>query len=156
MFDEVSEILPAFLCGSLIIVVPSILTIQLWLNAGEYRIALVYFFPDIFYRTKQSLLDYRPLEGNDSREFRINSSLEAMRTGPTPWLGMLVDIVNGPFKGNYGAVKDVNRYEVKSTQSGLILTVERHIFTPDSSNDLVKADYDAVRYHKYVFCLCST
>lgn len=99
------------------------------------------------------LLEFRPLEGNELREFKPNTSLQAMRTGPCPWLGMLVDIIKGPFKGQYGAVKDVNRYEPNplsvEARSGISLTVERYVFTA-SSSVVVKVDYSAVRYHKYV------
>lgn len=98
---------------------------------------------------------YRPLEGQELREFSINSSIESMRTGRVPWIGMLVDFVAGEYKGQYGAVKDVNRYPVTpglaKKQSGLVLTVERYTFTTISSTKVVKVDYDAVRYHKYVF-----
>jgi hypothetical protein len=80
-----------------------------------------------------------------------------MRTGPLPWLGFLVDIVKGEYKGQYGAVRDVNRYQTDplrpSRQSGIMLTVERYVHTAISSTQLVKLDYNAVRYHKYVFRL---
>ncbi|KIK56765.1 hypothetical protein GYMLUDRAFT_61807 [Collybiopsis luxurians FD-317 M1] len=95
-------------------------------------------------QTNQPLLDYRPLEGNELREF-----------SPIPWLGLLVDFVKGEYKGQYGAVKDVNRYQANpdlaGKRSGLVLTVERYVFTPNPSSKLVKVDYDAVRTK---YCLC--
>ncbi|KAJ3779755.1 hypothetical protein GGU10DRAFT_381844 [Lentinula aff. detonsa] len=107
--------------------------------------------------TKLPLLDYQPLEGNELREFKPNSLLQEMRTGPCPWLGMLVDITKGEFKGQYGAVRDVNHYEPDSRrakgQSGIELTVERFVMTAGSTI-LVKVDYDAVRYHRTGLYLC--
>ncbi|KAJ3816104.1 hypothetical protein F5880DRAFT_1619783 [Lentinula raphanica] len=101
--------------------------------------------------THASLLTYRPLEGIQIREFSISSSLETMRTGPVPWLGFLVDFVKGEYKGQCGAVRDVNRYQVipslRSKRSGLVLTVERYVFTANPSSKFVKVDYDAVRFH---------
>jgi hypothetical protein len=109
------------------------------------------------YSTSLPLLSYRPLEGNEAREFRINPSIEVMRTGPIPWVGLLVDFVKGEYKGQCGAVTDVNCYKVdptkKNQQSGLTLTVERYVFTTTPSSKLVKVDYEAVRYHKFVASL---
>jgi hypothetical protein len=100
------------------------------------------------------LLEYRPLEGNQLREFKPNTSLLEMQTGRCPWLGMSVDIIKGEFKGQHGAVKDVNCYKPDplraENQSGIMLTVERYVITA-SSSILVKLDYNAVCYHKYVF-----
>ncbi|KAF9056967.1 hypothetical protein BDP27DRAFT_1433143 [Rhodocollybia butyracea] len=96
-------------------------------------------------RTRLPLLEYRPLEGIQLLEFKPNTALQDMQTGPCPWLGMLVDIVKGPFKGHYGAVRDVNRHA--EAQSGIMLTVERYVITAGSSV-VVKVDYNAVRYHK--------
>ncbi|KAF5374538.1 hypothetical protein D9757_012400 [Collybiopsis confluens] len=101
---------------------------------------------------------YRPLEGNQLKEFAIKPAMEAMRTGPLPWLGLVVDIVKGYYKGQSGVVRDVNRYRVdpliKSKKSGLTLTVERHVFTAVASTILVEVDYDAVRFHKTRHRLC--
>lgn len=105
------------------------------------------------YRTGALLQDYRPLEGNQLKEFGVNTSLELMRSGPVPWLGLVVDIVRGEYKGQTGAVRDVNRYQVDPSRkpksaSGIMLTIERYIFTVIASTKLVKMDYDAVRFHK--------
>ncbi|KAJ3990770.1 hypothetical protein F5050DRAFT_1716631, partial [Lentinula boryana] len=109
-------------------------------------------------RTQAPLLTYRPLEGNQLREFSISSSIEGMRTGPVPWLGLLVDFVQGEYKGQYGLVKDVNRYQVnpalRGKRSGLTLTVERYTFTTNPSSKLVKVDYDALRFRKTRYRLC--
>lgn len=65
---------------------------------------------------------------------------------------MVIDIVHGHYKGQTGAVKDVNRYQVDPTrtslQSGLVLTIERYVFTATASTQLVQVDYDSVRFHK--------
>ncbi|KAF5379282.1 hypothetical protein D9757_005319 [Collybiopsis confluens] len=101
---------------------------------------------------------YRPLEGNQLKHFGVNTSLESMRTGPVPWLGMVIDIVRGQYKGQSGTVRDVNRYEIASAsvskKSGVKLTVERHVFTVVASTKMVEVDYDAVRFHRTKFRLC--
>lgn len=110
---------------------------------------------DTFYRTFMPLLESLPLHDHQLKRFSVNSTFEAMRTGPVPWVGLLVDFVKGEYKSEHGAVRDVNRYAVDSQnpqgRSGLTLTVERYTFSANSSNRLVKVDYNAVRYHKYVF-----
>ncbi|KAJ3779681.1 hypothetical protein GGU10DRAFT_337815, partial [Lentinula aff. detonsa] len=105
-------------------------------------------------REKQSnlpLMTFRPLEGNEVLEYSFSSSLELMRTGPVPWVGMLVDFVQGEYKGQHGAVKDVNRYQINpkypSKKSGLDITVERYVFTPNPASKVVKVDYDMLKYH---------
>lgn len=102
--------------------------------------------------TRLPLNEYRPLEGNQLKEFAISPSLESMRTGPVPWLGLHVDIVKGQYKGQNGIVKDVNCYQVdpslKSKSSGLKLTIERHVFTIIASTKVVEVDYNAIRFHK--------
>ncbi|KAJ3789213.1 hypothetical protein GGU10DRAFT_372413 [Lentinula aff. detonsa] len=102
-------------------------------------------------QTQAPLLTYRPLEGNQLKEFSISSSIEGMCTGPLPWLGFLVDFVKGKYKGEYSLVKDVNHYQVNPALngkwSGLTLTVEQYTFTTNPSSKLVKADYDALRFH---------
>ncbi|KAJ3764807.1 hypothetical protein FB446DRAFT_795698 [Lentinula raphanica] len=112
-------------------------------------------------KTRAPLLTYRPLEGKQLGEFSISSSIETMRTGPVPWLNLPVEFVKGEYKGQRGFVKDVNRYQVKPSlrnkRSGLVLTVERDIFTVNPSSKLVKIDYDALRFHdshgtKYRLC----
>lgn len=93
------------------------------------------------------MLEYCPLDNDQLQQFGMDSSIHAMRTGPVPWLGLKVDFVKGSYKGEFGVVRDVNRY---SSRSGLLLTVERYIFAPNGSNRLVKIDYNDVRYHKYM------
>ncbi|KAJ3832859.1 hypothetical protein F5878DRAFT_634028 [Lentinula raphanica] len=108
--------------------------------------------------TRAPLITYRPLEGHQLKEFSISSSIETMRTGPVPWLGFLVKFVHGDYKGQYGLVKDVNRYPVapslRGKRSGLILTVERRVFTVTPSSQLVKVDYDALRFSDSKKRLC--
>lgn len=115
------------------------------------------------YRSGVPLHVYRPLEGDQLRKFSIDTSFESMRSGPIPWLGMVIDFVKGHYKGQAGAIKDVNRYQVdrtrkvtpsgydstkQTTKSGLTLTIERYVFTTIASTQVVRVDYDAVRYHK--------
>ncbi|KAJ3717363.1 hypothetical protein C8R42DRAFT_724266 [Lentinula raphanica] len=83
------------------------------------------------YSTQVPLITYRPLEGHQLKEFSISLSIETMRTGSVPWLGFLVRFVHGDYKGQYGLVKDVNRYLVEPSLRG---------------NQLVKVDYDALRF----------
>ncbi|KAJ3792648.1 hypothetical protein GGU11DRAFT_760593 [Lentinula aff. detonsa] len=108
---------------------------------------------EVLIQTQAPLLTYRPLEGNQLKEFSISSSIEGMYTGPLPWLGFLVDFVKGKYKGEYSLVKDVNHYQVNPALngkwSGLTLTVEQYTFTTNPSSKLVKADYDALRFHKF-------
>ncbi|KAE9384026.1 hypothetical protein BT96DRAFT_1008518 [Gymnopus androsaceus JB14] len=109
-------------------------------------------------RTFMPLLESLPLHDHQLKRFSVNSTFEAMRTGPVPWVGLLVDFVKGEYKSEHGAVRDVNRYAVDSQnpqgRSGLTLTVERYTFSANSSNRLVKVDYNAVRYHKTKHLLC--
>ena len=70
----------------------------------------------------------------------------------------MVNVTKGMYKGQRGVVKDVNRYDIDplkaDTKSGLMLTIEHYVFSNNTSNQLVKVDYDAVRYHGCVFfCL---
>ena len=71
-----------------------------------------------------------------------------MRTGRVPWLGLHVDIVAGPWKGQRTVVLDINcyRYDPKVPHqfSELTLTVERLVMA--YSNALVKVDYEDVRF----------
>ncbi|KIK52021.1 hypothetical protein GYMLUDRAFT_64520 [Collybiopsis luxurians FD-317 M1] len=89
-------------------------------------------------------------KGNKFQEFSINSLIETMQMGPVPWLGLLVDFVKGHYKGEHGAIWDVNRYAINPAQlkkqSGLVLTVEHYVFTPGQANKVVNVDYENVRY----------
>lgn len=109
-----------------------------------------------YYSTRTELQVFRPLEGHDLAHFRVSPSIETMRSGPIPWLGLLVDIVSGEYKGT-GVIRDVNRFRIdpncnhedfKIKPSGLTLTIERHLYTAALSFQLVKVDYDVVRFHK--------
>lgn len=106
-------------------------------------------------RTLKPLLEYLPLQAHQLTRFSPNASFEAMRTGPVPWAGLMVDFVKGEYKGQRGVVRDVNRYTMdpfnSTRRSGLTLSVERYTFSSNSSNQIVKVDYDAVRYHRCVF-----
>ena len=155
MFDEISEAHCVSYYGSFSITVRLRLIILLSWNAGVYELRVRFSSNDTFYRTFMPLLESLPLHDHQLKSFSVNSTFEAMRTGPVPWVGLLVDFVKGEYKTEHGAVRDVNRYAVDSQnpqgRSGLTLTVERYTFSANSSNRLVKVDYNAVRYHKYVF-----
>ena len=74
-----------------------------------------------------------------------------MRTGRVPWVGMKVAIVNcSEYKSQSGIVWDVIRYrpdpQTPKKRSGLTITVERLVMGPSGSNQLVKVDYENVRY----------
>jgi len=74
-----------------------------------------------------------------------------MRTGRVPWVGMKVSMVNsGEYKGQRGIVRDVTPYRLDprtpKKHSGLTITVERLVMGPSGSNQLVKVDYENVRY----------
>ncbi|KAJ3817033.1 hypothetical protein F5880DRAFT_1512122 [Lentinula raphanica] len=133
------------------------LCLSLWVP--RYRISIDIDLAAVCERkTRAPLLTYRPLEGHQLREFSISSSLESMHTGPVPWLDLLVRFVHGEYKAQYGFVKDVNRHQVKPSlrgqRSGLILTVERSVFTINPSSKLVKVDYDFLRYADTQYRLC--
>ncbi|KAF5361343.1 hypothetical protein D9757_012333 [Collybiopsis confluens] len=135
------------------------LRLSLWVVAYNCSIEIDYFAVHEQI-TGTPLHEFRPLEGNQLKEFRISPSIESMRTGSVPWLGLLVDIVKGHYKGQTGIVKDVNRYKVnsafksKSKSSGLKLTIERHVYTVDTSTILVELDYDDLRFHNTKHRLC--
>ena len=68
-----------------------------------------------------------------------------------------MDITTGEFKGSTGVIRDVNCFRVdpdrnyslyKIKPSGLVLTIERNVFTVNISSQVVKVDYDAVRFHR--------
>lgn len=112
----------------------------------------------IIFRTRTELQVFRPLEGYELKNFGVSPSIESMRSGPVPWLGLIVDIVAGEYKGT-GTIKDVNCFRIdpnrhcgpsKIKPSGLTITIERHLYTAGMSFQLVKVDYDAVRFHRSV------
>lgn len=51
---------------------------------------------------------FHPLEGNQLKQFGVSPSIESMGTGPIPWLGLVVDITAGQYKGSTGVIRDVN------------------------------------------------
>jgi len=102
-----------------------------------------------FSRSNRPLMEYCPLGNDQLQEFGVNPSIQAMRTGPVPWVGLMVDFVKGSYKTEHGVVRGVDRYSTTTdSASGLTLTVERYTFTALGSNRLVKVDYNDVRYHK--------
>ena len=121
---------------------------------------LSFFINEPFFRTAKPLQDYSPLQEDQLHEFGVNPLFYAMCTGPVPWVGFKVDFVHKNYKSEYGVVQGVDRYQTDNKKkSGLMLMVERYTFTALGSNQLVKVDYDDVRYHKYVYPVtfsCST
>ncbi|KAE9385590.1 hypothetical protein BT96DRAFT_949731 [Gymnopus androsaceus JB14] len=106
--------------------------------------------------TRTELQVFHPLEGYDLKHFGVSPSIESVRSGPIPWLGLPVDITAGEYKGT-GVVRDVNCFRVdpnrhydghKIKPSGLTLTIEQYVYTAGMSFQMVKVDYDAVRFHK--------
>ncbi|KAE9384924.1 hypothetical protein BT96DRAFT_1093799 [Gymnopus androsaceus JB14] len=143
MFDEISEAhcVSHYGCPDII----AQLKLITWLswNAGG---------------TCKPLLEYLPLQEHQLERFSLSSSFEVMQTGPVPWVGFLVDFVKGEYKLQQGVIRNVNRYTVDplkpKRQSRLTLTVECYTFSGNSSNQLVKVDYNAVRYHRTNHLLC--
>ncbi|KAJ3735502.1 hypothetical protein DFJ43DRAFT_1151198 [Lentinula guzmanii] len=107
-------------------------------------------------RTGQLLFDFQPLQPYQHR-FKAMPELKAMRTGRVPWVGMMVSIVHGEYKAQHGIVRDVNRYilnpKTPSKRSGLTLTLERLVMSGSTTSQLIKLDYEQVRYFKTNFKL---
>ncbi|KAF5381857.1 hypothetical protein D9757_008344 [Collybiopsis confluens] len=133
------------------------LLLSLWVT--QYRCSIEIEHSDVNERhTNIPLMTYRPLEGKEIEEFNFNASLQSMRTGPVPWVGLMVDFIKGEYKGQHGVIRDVNRYQFDpkrpSKKTGLELTVERYVFTTTPASGVVKVDYDMVRYHRTAYLLC--
>ena len=80
-------------------------------------------------------MEYCPLGNDQLQEFGVNPSIQAMHTGPVPWVGLKVDFVKGSYKSEHGVVRGVDRYSsTMDGASGLTLTVERYTFTALGSN----------------------
>ncbi|KAE9405451.1 hypothetical protein BT96DRAFT_988488 [Gymnopus androsaceus JB14] len=85
--------------------------------------------------SNRPLMEYCPLGNDQLQEFGVNPSIQAMRTGPVPWVGLMVDFVIGSYKSEHGVVRGVDRYSTTTdSESGLTLTVERYTFTALGSN----------------------
>jgi hypothetical protein len=145
----------------LAIYVPSLLrTLEVDLfTVVELRYVYKLFLPSllrlVLCRTGQLLLDYQPLQSHQLA-FKVLPELKVMRTSRVPWLGMKVQITAGEYKGQCGIVRDVNRYRYDTRRpkrcSLLAITLERLVIGP--SSQLVKLDYDDVRYFGYVLTVC--
>ncbi|KAJ3766494.1 hypothetical protein FB446DRAFT_794048 [Lentinula raphanica] len=95
------------------------------------------------------LTRYQPIP-ESLQNFVPNHDLEAMKTGPTPWIRARVIVVKGPWKGYSGVVLDVNVYKLSSEQlargaSGIMLIVELSVVTPTETHPRRSIDYDYVR-----------
>ncbi|KAJ3833058.1 hypothetical protein F5878DRAFT_665993 [Lentinula raphanica] len=81
--------------------------------------------------------------------FKINRSLHRMKTGPEPWIGARIRVVQGNEHGLTGTVRDVNRYQLDPRKnihaSGIVLTVELDVARGNIVSPQVKLDYDSVR-----------
>ncbi|KAJ3722682.1 hypothetical protein C8R42DRAFT_721038 [Lentinula raphanica] len=84
--------------------------------------------------------------------FRIDRTLHRMKTGPEPWLGVCVLVVQGNWHGITGTVREVNKYPLnlqkKPRASGISLLVELNLATTNVVNPKVKLDYDDVREYR--------
>ncbi|KAJ3725302.1 hypothetical protein C8R42DRAFT_640187 [Lentinula raphanica] len=81
--------------------------------------------------------------------FKINRSLHRMKTGPEPWIGARVRVVQGNDHGLTGTIRDVNRYQLDRQRShrasGISLTVELDVARGNIVSPQVRLDYDFVR-----------
>ncbi|KAJ3825259.1 hypothetical protein F5880DRAFT_1611264 [Lentinula raphanica] len=128
---------------------------------GHGSLRLLLFVPSIHHSLQ---LDYTLVVENSSgllltryqpipqslQNFVPNHDLEAMKTGPTPWIRARVVVVKGPWKGYSGVVYDVNVYKLSSEQlargaSGITLIVELSVVTPTETHPRRSIDYDYVR-----------
>ncbi|KAJ3720691.1 hypothetical protein C8R42DRAFT_722382 [Lentinula raphanica] len=84
--------------------------------------------------------------------FRIDRTLHRMKTGPEPWIGVRVLVVQGNWHGITGTVQEVNKYPLdfqkKPRASGISLLVELNLATTNVVNPKVKLDYDDVREYR--------
>lgn len=71
-----------------------------------------------------------------------------MSSGPPPWLGIEIKILQGHYKGYSGAVRDVNRMD--TSISGLYLTIELSAWTYQCVNPHIVIDYEHVREPQFV------
>ncbi|KAL0574721.1 hypothetical protein V5O48_007252 [Marasmius crinis-equi] len=90
--------------------------------------------------TTKKLLDFRPLTETQSK-FRIDPVRVRMRTGHVPWIGTRVRIIAGVHKGKPGIVRDVNRPSRGFEESGLAVSVELQVISPNMSHRIEMIDY---------------
>ncbi|KAJ3714955.1 hypothetical protein C8R42DRAFT_725898 [Lentinula raphanica] len=85
--------------------------------------------------------------------FHIDRTLHRMKTGPEPWIGVRVLVVQGPWHGISGTVREVNKYLLDARKnpraSGVSLIVELDIATTNVVNPRVKLDYDDKGYRTH-------
>ncbi|KAJ3964882.1 hypothetical protein EV361DRAFT_955536 [Lentinula raphanica] len=84
--------------------------------------------------------------------FRIDRTLHRMKTGPEPWIGVRVLVVQGNWHGITGTIQEVNKYPLdlqkKPRASGISLLVELNLATTNVVNPKVKLDYDDIREYR--------
>ncbi|KAK1222611.1 hypothetical protein PQX77_014532 [Marasmius sp. AFHP31] len=95
--------------------------------------------------TSKILLEYQPLKRSQEARFGMDKLMVKMRTGRVPWVGMRVKVSKGAHKGKEGIVKDVNRSNREHTDSGLEVSVELQVISPNMSHRVEKIDYAHVR-----------
>ncbi|KAK1234555.1 hypothetical protein PQX77_002239 [Marasmius sp. AFHP31] len=95
--------------------------------------------------TGKALLEYQPLKTSQKARFGVDKLMVKMRTGRVPWMGMRVRVSGGAHKGKDGIVRDVNRSTQWSSDSGLVVSVELGVISPNMSNRVEKIDYAHVR-----------
>ncbi|KAJ8093964.1 hypothetical protein PM082_009847 [Marasmius tenuissimus] len=79
--------------------------------------------------TKKSLPDYQPLKPSQKARFGVDKLMARMRTGRVPW----------------GIVRDVDRSPQGVSGSGLLVSVELQVISPNMSHRVEKIDYAHVR-----------
>ncbi|KAJ3742260.1 hypothetical protein EV360DRAFT_76711 [Lentinula raphanica] len=87
-------------------------------------------------------------QDQDWIETLLREGLHQMKTGPEPWIGARVRVVQGTDHGLTGTVRDVNRYQFNSREkpraSGIVLTVELDVARGNVVSPRVKLNYDFV------------
>ncbi|KAJ8077093.1 hypothetical protein PM082_001521 [Marasmius tenuissimus] len=95
--------------------------------------------------TKKNPLDYQPLRPSQKARFGIDELMAKMRTGRVPWVGMRVQVTGGAHKGKGGIVRDVDRSTRDTSHSGLDVSVELQVISPNMSHRVEKIDYAHIR-----------
>ncbi|KAJ8091906.1 hypothetical protein PM082_024139 [Marasmius tenuissimus] len=95
--------------------------------------------------TRKPLMEYQPLEPSQNARFKVDDIMVKMCTGRVPWVGMRVHVSGGAHKGKEGVVRDMNHSTWQSSDSGLDVSVELEVISPNMSNRVEKVDYAHVR-----------
>ncbi|KAJ3714766.1 hypothetical protein C8R42DRAFT_237617 [Lentinula raphanica] len=109
------------------------------------------------YSSHRLLTAFAPIPDHLS-EFKPNRDLEVMKTGKKPWIGARVAVIQGPWKGHRGVVRDVDVYKLSPEllarkASGVRLMVELEVVTPSVTFPRHLFDYDHIREASNLECL---